>query len=256
MLVLIAYGCCCVLTAQEQEYVIAEQQIAFSYALKGTVKPAETTSIQNPVSWKPIKFIVPDGSYVKKDQLIAVFDPLYQDKHYEKMLIEKNVIDLELEERLLSIEDSTQNILNQIKEREERLRVLRASLKLLKSLPLKTDVTIAKGQLRVATLEREAADEEWTKAQQRYDKGFLSDTELNNFKQELARKQIQEKNKQVLMDEAMKKAPAWDVEIEEKQIENIELELKKLRFEQSKQTDFIAINKQSASRVQKTLSVV
>ncbi len=224
-------------------YEITKIEIPFEYTLRGEVRAEETTPIKSAVSWKPVRFVVPDGSYVSKGQKIVEFDPLEQHAKYEKMLIQKNVVDLELKGRLLTIDDKSQKFADQIKEKEGRLLVLKAKLKRLKSMPLKTDVAIAKGKLRVAKLELDAAQKDWEKAKQRFDKGFLSKTELQRYDHALKRKQAEIEHKSTTLSLVDKPAEAWDVETVELQIKNAELELEKLRFENSKQKEFIEINK-------------
>ena len=248
LIFLCAYGFPNSTQAAEGTYVIEKQEVAFSYQLRGVVKPTDLTPLQNPVSWKPVRHVVPDGSFVKKDDIIAEFDPLYQDKKYEKMLIQKHVVNLELEEKLNNIEDRIQTVQDQIKERSERLKVLNAKLARLKSLPLKSDVIIAKGQLRVAELELKAAQVDWKNAQERHAKGYLSDTELKRYEFDLKRKSAHANHKKQLLEVADTGAPDWDVKPVELQIESVQLELKKLNFEQKKQADFIEISKTGARR--------
>ena len=236
------------LSGAEESYVIAQQEIPFSYTLTGIVQAEETTPIKNPVSWKPVKHVVADGSYIKKDEIIAEFDPLYQDMQYEKMLIQKNVVDLELESKLIDIDEKSQKFEDQIKSKHGSLKVLLAKLKRLKSLPLQSDVTIAKGKLRVANLELEAAESEWVRAQDRYTKNFLSKTELQRYRYSLERKQIEQKHALESLAIIDRPADVWDVESLELQIKNVQLDIEKLEFEYSKQKEFITINKNSAQQ--------
>lgn len=231
-----------------ESHVVRKQDIAFEHHLQCVVKASETTPVKSTVSWRPVKFVVPDGSFAEKGQRIVEFDPLEMQQKYEQMLLRKNVVDLELQGKLLNIDEKSRAIADQIKEKEGQLRVLRARLKRLRSLPLPADIKVAAGRLRIARLELEAAETDWDKAQQRFKNKFLSETELQSYAYALERKQASFELRKIQHRLAQQPARPWDLETVELQIKNNELNLKKLRFERDKQQDFIEISRKAAEK--------
>ncbi|NRA37962.1 MAG: efflux RND transporter periplasmic adaptor subunit, partial [Planctomycetes bacterium] len=180
--------------------------------------------------------------------IIAEFDPMYEDKQYERRLIEKKAVELELKGNLLGIDNKAQSFNDKIKEMQGRLKVLRAKLERLKSLPLESDVTIAKGKLRIAQLEFASAEDEWERAQTRFAKGFLSQTELKKYQYNYQSVVVKLDNRKVRFGLAQRPTTDDELLIAQLELDNVQLELQKIEFENEKQKKFVTINKGDAER--------
>ena len=212
----------------------------------------KSAKINNPVRWLPLSELIPDGTLVKKDQVIARFNTEYTQFDLDSQLLEEAVIDANLQRRLANIENNNIDMDDQMGELDDKLKTAEAKLARLLSEPNPDDVRIAEGRQRIAALNLKAAQKDYDKAQDRFKRGMISRAELDADEETLQQNQI----KKLFADRELQttKEPydlPGSIHSTRLEIENCKLEIEKLAFEIKEQKKISEIQRVGASSQKK-----
>ena len=118
------------LAAQEadESYNITKQTFPYVVTIRVKTMTEKSAKINNPVRWLPLGELVPDGTLVKKDQVIARFNTEYTQFELDSQLLEEAVIDANLQRRLANIENNNIDMDDQMGELDDKLKTAEAKL--------------------------------------------------------------------------------------------------------------------------------
>ena len=216
----------------------------FTFTLRAKATTSELTRIKTPGHYIPIKSIVADGAKVKKGQIICEFDITDTTYKLESEILKKKIIEADLKTDLLAL-DKTETK-DQLALLKDQLKVKEASLKRYEALPLKEDITLAEGQLKIAKLNLDSVQKDFDKTQELFKKKLSSKTELYQAEQDLKAEKVNVEYAQELLDYT--KLPASESTIKKivLEIKNINLEITKLENEMAENTELITIQETKA----------
>ena len=242
------------LAAQEadESYNITKQTFPYIVIIRVKTMTEKSAKINNPVRWLPLSELIPDGTLVKKDQVIARFNTEYTQFDLDSQLLEEAVIDANLQRRLANIENNNIDMDDQMGELDDKLKTAEAKLARLLSEPNPDDVRIAEGRQRIAALNLKAAQKDYDKAQDRFKRGMISRAELDADEETLQQNQI----KKLFADRELQttKEPydlPGSIHSTRLEIENCKLEIEKLAFEIKEQKKISEIQRVGASSQKK-----
>ena len=242
------------LAAQEadESYNISKQTFPYIVIIRVKTMTEKSAKINNPVRWLPLSELIPDGTLVKKDQVIARFNTEYTQFDLDSQLLEEAVIDANLQRRLANIENNNIDMDDQMGELDDKLKTAEAKLARLLSEPNPDDVRIAEGRQRIAALNLKAAQKDYDKAQDRFKRGMISRAELDADEETLQQNQI----KKLFADRELQttKEPydlPGSIHSTRLEIENCKLEIEKLAFEIKEQKKISEIQRVGASSQKK-----
>ena len=118
------------LAAQEadESYNISKQTFPYIVIIRVKTMTEKSAKINNPVRWLPLSELIPDGTLVKKDQVIARFNTEYTQFDLDSQLLEEAVIDANLQRRLANIENNNIDMDDQMGELDDKLKTAEAKL--------------------------------------------------------------------------------------------------------------------------------
>ena len=174
----------------DESYSITKQTFPYIVTIRVKTMTEKSAKINNPVRWLPLSELIPDGTLVKKDQVIARFNTEYTQFELDSQLLEEAVIDANLQRRLANIENNNIDMDDQMGELDDKLKTAEAKLARLLSEPNPDDVRIAEGRQRIAALNLKAAQKDYDKAQDRFKRGMISRAELDADEETLQQNQI------------------------------------------------------------------
>ncbi|MBR4416036.1 MAG: efflux RND transporter periplasmic adaptor subunit [Victivallales bacterium] len=236
----------------DESYNITKQTFPYIVTIRVKTMTEKSAKINNPVRWLPLSELIPDGTLVKKDQVIARFNTEYTQFELDSQLLEEAVIDANLQRRLANIENNNIDMDDQMGELDDKLKTAEAKLARLLSEPNPDDVRIAEGRQRIAALNLKAAQKDYDKAQDRFKRGMISRAELDADEETLQQNQI----KKLFADRELQttKEPydlPGSIHSTRLEIENCKLEIEKLAFEIKEQKKISEIQRVGASSQKK-----
>jgi len=163
--------------------VIETRQFEYRSVIRALTFAEEAETITNPLQWPQIKTVIPDGVYVEEGDIITEFDRAALLNRLENLERERAIVRAELALVLTSIRNRDMALRDEMEELQDRLVVFQTKLARYRSLPEPDDVEIAKGRLRVAALEYEAALEDRERAKDRLARGMISPGEMDDYEQ-------------------------------------------------------------------------
>jgi len=231
---------------QAEQYTVKQKEITYIQTVRGQSLALKSVGMTTPGHYLPISFIVADGSFVKKGDIVARFDSTDALYEYKSLFFEKKVIEQDLQAELTKIDNNRLAKRDQLDEKRDKLALKRATLKRNLKLPLPDEVLKAEGRLRVASLDHEAAFKDYEKAKERFVKKYISKSEEERKLQALKEKKASLDFAQA--DLEYQKLPVAKSTLKkiELEIETLELEVDKLKNEVAERETLAVLKKKSA----------
>ena len=233
--------------AQDDHWVIEEETLEIVTPIRIKTITEKSEKINNPVRWQPVKTILPDGTKVSKDDVLATFVSAQSEFDLETLLLRQKVIDANLQRRLKNIDNKNLDLDDQMKVLEDKLAALKSKLERQKSEPTEDDIRIVEGRLRIAKMNLDASKKDYAKAQDRFKREMISRAELDAAEKDLREKEARH-TYAVKTLEVTKNPPEREanIRITEGEIKMAELEIDKLAFEMKEQLKISEIQKEGA----------
>ena len=227
--------------------VVSEQSLPFTYSIRIRAFTEKSEKINNPVRWLPLETVIADGTYVQAGDVVATFSSEETANDLIALKLQQAVIDANVDRRLAEIDNNAVDLTDQMGTLQDKLSALEAKLERLRSEPNPDDVRIAEGRLRVATLNVNASQKDFTKAEDRFKRAMISRAELDSYEKDLREKEARARFATQEL-EVTKNPPTVpnDIKRTEIDIENTKLEVAKLAFEMSEQEKISVIQKDAA----------
>ncbi len=233
-------------TALYSEESVKVRDFTYKTQVRVTAFAQEAEKITNPLRYPQITDIASDGSFVNKGDVITRFELEGLHEKLHNLELRENLVQARLEKRLTGIRNKNMDLKDQLEARKDRLAVLQAQLNRLKTLPDNDEVAIHLGRLKVARLELAAAAKDLERAEDRYGRKMISETELDKARRRFREKEAAAEKAQKHYEYANQPAKKWDVRRVEIQIENTQMEVKKLTHEISENRQISEIEKKGA----------
>ena len=205
---------------------------------------AETISV--PVYWSQLMYCIPDGTYVSEGDIVSVFDSEGPTNRLKRLELERDVIQAGLAEKLMQIRNKEMELGDSLETLEDRLSVLKTKLARYLAMPDKDEVKIALGRHHVARLEHDAAVTEANKARDRHRRKMISQAELDKFELRLAEKTASLAHARNHLEYTKLPASSNSVSKLELQMENVRMEIDKLKHEIQENKQISEIQKKGA----------
>ena len=229
-----------------EEAVAEARPFEHRCVLRATAVPSQGADLLSRAGFIPVQSIVPDGTWVEKGDVVAVFDAVEAKVELEKRLRERDVVEAELQAELRKIENREMEMKDRLDNLEGKREVAMARLADLKSLPRQSEVDIAEGRARVARLELKASEEELKRVKISVDKGFASIVEQAGSEKLLALRQAGADLAESELLIARLPAEVEEMRSQELEIATIEAELKLAKFEISQGDGTAKLQRQAA----------
>jgi multidrug resistance efflux pump len=213
-----------------------------------TVEFSKSTPVINLMRWPMIVDLIPDGSLVKEGDLLVRFDRDSVEKEIESKRYDLKINELYLNKSLKDIENKVKNLEDSLQEKKDQLSLLQARKNQWLSIPLKKDVDKAQGEVDVAELNHRIAVREVEKAERRFEKAFVSKTELLNEREDFRRMEAEWLYAQQML--SLSKQPTTTSQMKKLNLEmkSVELDIKQLEKELEEQAFISDIQKKSEKR--------
>jgi len=214
-----------------QDYEVNERSKSYVLTTRGTSKALVSHALMTPGNWLPISFIVPDGSFVKKGDPVAIFDSADAEYEFKSLQFEKQVVEQQMKYELTEIDNDRLGKSDSLESQIDDLKVLQATLKKFKELPLKDEVMKSEGKMRIAKLEYEAALKEFQRDEDRFKRNFISKTELEQSTQNLKEKKAQLEYAEAILEYDKLPAPDTTIRKIELEVANAQLDVDEVKYE-------------------------
>ena len=229
-------------------WTVQERSVSNVIRLPGRTFARRQELISNPVDWLPIGEVVPDGAMVAAGQVVVRFDPMdLNDKLHEQEL--KREIQIRgRDKRLAEIDNHLLKLRERIDDQEGRLEVLQARRRSLLALPLRSDVRLAEGRLRLAQMDAEQAREDAEQADSRYQRGLIGSGERARLQAASEMAEARQEYAQRMLELAKRPTKPLELELIELEIANVELALADAQGEWEKQQGIAELQRAGARR--------
>ena len=217
-------------TTAETE-IVCRRELAYQRRIRTTAFAEKAETISNPLDHSQIKFLVPDGAYVEKGQLITEFDAEDAMRRLRDHELEKKIIEADLEKRTTEIRNKQMGLDDELGNLLDQKAVLATKVARYRAMPDPDEVRVAEGRLRVARLEAVAAQEDHNKATSRFERGTISPAKLDAYAFAQRRKEALLLHAQDNLAYARTPTSTNTIRKLELQIENVDMEIGKLRHE-------------------------
>jgi HlyD family secretion protein len=208
----------------------------------------ERQVILNPARWPQLLFLVPEGTLVKKGDLLIEFDMtgsaerlVSQEQKFKETEIRLGIRVAAQEDKVTALADKRSGLAD---ERE----VQRARQAFLKAMPRPEDVAIAKGRWDVARRNLDAATNQLALARDRFSRQLISPVALEAAETDNAMQEARTRFALARYRSAQAPAHPDDLGILAFRIANLDLEIDKLDLEIASQEEILAIERESAAR--------
>jgi multidrug resistance efflux pump len=169
-------------TEVESDHVLLkERDVQFRIQLRMEVDAASSETLVNPLHRPQIDWIISDGSLVSSGQPVVVFSPLEVYRQLTESRFNEAIMMADMAKDATAESDKDLTRRDELAELEDARAVLETRLVRLRALPEPAQVRIAEGQFRVAELEAEAAARDLARGRDRFERGMISEAELNNL---------------------------------------------------------------------------
>ena len=214
-----------------EKYTVQEREQLYELNIRGTATPLKSIGLMTPGYWLPISYIVEDGAYVEKGDVVAKFDSSGAEYELQTLIFEQKVVEQQLKYELNEIDNDRLAKVDSLASIVDQLNIAKATLDKHRKLPLEDEVQKAEGRLRIAKLEFEAAEKDFFKAEDRYKRKFISKAELEKAQQQM--KEAKVSLQYAESDLEYEKLPATEstIKMSELNIENLELKKEDLEYE-------------------------
>lgn len=160
---------------------VRRTDVCVEVAGTGRLEAAQSVRITTPLSWKAITWLIPEGTMVKKGDLIAKFEKKDLENEVRTAKADLAVAEARLEEARKQLEWNKCQIAATIKSYEADLAIAELELKRLQSLPRADDIRQKEAELRRAKAEFEVAKEEYERMARFRGQGYTTETELRKM---------------------------------------------------------------------------
>ncbi|MEW6355520.1 MAG: efflux RND transporter periplasmic adaptor subunit [Planctomycetota bacterium] len=147
----------------------------------GKLEAAHTVRVTAPLWWKPITWVVPEGSMVKKGDPIVAFEKKEIEDEYRTARADHAVAQAELKKAEMDLQAKTHKLEAEVKSYEADLAIARLELARLRSLPRPDDVRQKESALRRAKATFDVAKEEYERTMRFKGQGILADAEIRRM---------------------------------------------------------------------------
>jgi RND family efflux transporter MFP subunit len=147
----------------------------------GRLEAATSMRITAPLSWKAITWVIPEGTMVKKGDLLVKFEKKDLENDVRTARADFAVAEARWEEAKKQLEATQCQINAQIKSYEADMAIAELELKRLKALPRPDDVRQKEAELRRAKAEFEVAKEEYERTVRFQGQGYMTETEIRKM---------------------------------------------------------------------------
>ena len=227
--------------------LIVERKFEYRTTLRAVTFAEEAETITNPLHWPQLKSVIPDGAYVEAGTVITEFDRDGIINHLENLDRDRAIVRADLARTLTAIRNRDMALQDELAGLNDRLDVLKTQLERYLALPEPDDVAIAKGRLHVARLEYEAAEEDLTKAKDRFKRGMISPGELDADEHAFLQSKARLAYREALLRIASRPARASVIRKTKLSIANVELEIAKLKDEIARNKEISEIERDGAN---------
>lgn len=236
----------------DELFEVVEKSLEYRYQFRVTAMTEKSERVVNPLRWYPLDMFMPEGSSVKKGDVVARFNQI-QLLHDEKNLkMELDVVDAELQRRLTAIDNYDLEMSEKLEDLQDTLASLEAKLQRLLSEPNQDDVRIAEGKLKLADLNLRLSESDFRRAERRFKRGMISRAELDSAEKTYRENQVSytyaDKELELTMTPL---ALPYDIARTRLQIANNRIEIKRLEQEIKEQVKLSEIQKRGASQRKK-----
>ncbi len=225
---------------------VEERAFRYRTVVEAVAFSEKAETIANPLQWPMLMSVAPDGLFVEQGTPIAEFDQAGLLLRLENLQRDQAIVQAELEQTLVGLRNKEMGLNDDMEGLRDRLEVLRTQLARTRALPEPDDVEIARGRLRVAQLEYDAAAEELRKARHRIERKMISPGELDAF--ELADREARARldYQRGMLDLVSLRALPADVRRIELSILNVEAEIEKQLNESARNKEISEIERKGA----------
>ncbi|MFC1462333.1 HlyD family efflux transporter periplasmic adaptor subunit [Verrucomicrobiota bacterium] len=225
---------------------IQSRKLEYRTSLPVTAFAEKAETISVPVHWSQILSCIPDGVYVEEGAVISVFDSEGPTNRLRQLELERGEIEAGLAEKLMRIRNKQMELGDTLETLVDRFSVLKTKLARYEAMPDKDEVEIGQGRQRVAKIEHDAAATEAEKARDRHKRKMISQAELDKFELRLADRSASLAHAHNHLAYAKLPASSNSVRKLELQMENVQMEIDKLKHEIEENKQISEIQKKGA----------
>ena len=226
---------------------IVEREFQYRATLPALTFAQKAETVSNPLHFPQLKWIIPDGVYVEKDDVITRFDRAALLLRLDNLHRDRAIVQAELKQSLTSIRNRDMALADELQELRDRLVVFETLLERYRGLPEPDDVAIARGRLHVARLEHEAAERDLERAKDRFKRGMISPGEFDDYEQTYREKEARLGNREGQLELASRPAEKRVLHATELQIQNLKLEIDKLLDETHRNAEISKIEREGVN---------
>jgi len=151
----------------------------------GKLEAAESMRVTAPLWWKPITWVIPEGTMVKKDDLIVKFEKKDIENEYLTAKADYAVAEAELQKVKKELEAKKHELDAEIESYQADMAIAELELARLRDLPRPDDIRQKKATLRRAKATFDVAKEEYERMARFKGLGFLADAEIRQMISEM-----------------------------------------------------------------------
>lgn len=151
----------------------------------GRLEAAGSLRVTAPLSWKPITWLIPEGTIVKKGEVIARFEKKDIENEFLTAKADLAVAEAQLEQAKKELEAKKHELDATVKSLEADLVIAELELARLKGLPRPDEVRQKEAELRRAKATFDVAKEEYDRMARFSGQGFLADVEIRQMISEM-----------------------------------------------------------------------
>ena len=218
-----------VYSANAEKITNRTMQYKTSLRVKAFAKKAESISV--PVNWGQIDSCIPDGSYVKKGDIITEFNDEGLTNRLRRLKIGRDLVESRISKTMIDVRNKDLSLKDSLQALIDKQAVLKIKQDGYDALPDKDEIKIAEGRLRIAELEYGTSKKEAEKARDRLKRSMISNAELDKFEFTLKKKHAGLNNAKAHLKYAGLKVSDLLVQKLKLQMSNVQLEIDKLENE-------------------------
>lgn len=209
----------------------AQVEVTPEFRFRAKSFARENDPIVNPIPWVQFKDMLPEGTRVKKGDMVFHLDTQGVLEDVGKLENRLEEAQNDVARRLAEMRKTVSTLEDARAEKIDSRDIQLARLEYLKSLPVEADIRIAQGRLDVAQKRLEAAQEELSKSRERLEKELISPAMLKEDEQQYEEQMARTRYAEQMLALARLEAHPLQIEIVEYRIRNLNLEIEKLDAE-------------------------
>lgn len=231
---------------QSNRHTIREDTFFQEHTFRGQVKALEETPVLNPINWPSVIWHVADGEWVEKGDTLIEIDQDQFAQQLKQQRLQVAITSATLRREVGRNRNDTAALRDELEQLQDQEALLQAKWQRYRALPQEDDVRIAQGRLKVARLNAQAAREDFSKGEERFSRGMISQGRLDEFSEKWEKAEARLAFALAEAEYTALPATTHTLRIIELQRENVQLEIGKVQKELAKTDRLLELEAQSA----------